>query len=171
MELKPNASESKLLILYLFNEVRMDLNDLQVLRAFVELDIMNYFDLMNYIAELTAGEMLAEKELPAGKYLSITEKGKDVLAEFVQDIRNSQRERIVEYCASHKHELRSESLYTGEYQAVGSGYHVLLKIMDGSEAVFQMELKVFSKDDAMHAIESWRKNAPKIYTTVLDKLK
>ncbi len=171
MEIKPNPSESKLLILYLFNEIRMDLNDLQVLRVFVELGLMNYFDLMNYIAELIAGEMLAEKEQPAGKCLSITQKGKDVLAEFVQEIRNSQRERIMDYCARHKHELRAESLYTGEYHADRNGYRVLLKIMDGDETVFQMELMVFSKDDAMHAIETWRNNAPKIYTSVLDKLK
>jgi hypothetical protein len=171
MDIKPSPSESKLLILYLFDEIRMDLDDLQVLRAFVELGLMNYFDLMNYIAELIAGEMLVEKELPAGKHLSITQKGKDVLAEFVQEIRNSQRERIMDYCARHKHELRAESLYTGEYHADRNGYRVLLKIMDGEETVFQMELMVFSKDDAMHAIESWRNNAPKIYTTVLDKLK
>lgn len=171
MEVKPSPSESKLLILYLFNEIRMDLDNLQVLRIFVELGLMNYFDLMNYITELTDGEMLAEKELPAGKCLSITQKGRDVLAEFVQEIRNSQRERIVDYCTRHRHELRAESIYTGEYHEDRSGYRVLLKIMDGDDTVFQMELMVFSKDDAMHAIDSWRINAPKIYTTVLDKLK
>lgn len=174
MEVKPvdTPEESKLLILYLFNEIGIELNDLQVLRVFVDLDLMNYFDLMNYIGSLITGDMLAEKELPSGKCLYITQKGQDVLAEFTGEIRNSYKVRISEYCGQHKTEMRAESQFIGDYYRLDQNeYRVILKILDPDVTVFEMDLKVFSKDDAMHAISSWRKNAPKIYKTVIELLK
>jgi len=174
MDIKPidTPEESKLLILYLFNEIDFELNDLQVLRVFVDLDIMNYFDLMNYLGELTSGEMLAEKELPTGKFLSITPKGKDIISEFKNDIRNSYRVRISEYCGRHKADMQAESQFVGEYYRLDQNeYRVILKIMDPHVTVFEMDIKVFSKDDAMHAISNWRKNAPRIYKTVFELLR
>ena len=115
MDIKPieTPEESKLLILYLFDKIDFELSDLQVLRVFVDLDLMNYFDLMNYLGVLTTGEMLLEKELPTGKCLSITQKGRDILAEFKEEIRNSYRVRISEYCAQHKQEMQAESQFVG----------------------------------------------------------
>ena len=95
-----------------------------------------------------------------------------VLAEFEHDIRNSYRVRITEYCRAHKTELRAESQFVGEYYRLDlNEYRVILKILDPDVTVFELDLKVFSKDDAMHAVESWRKNAPRIYKTVFELLK
>lgn len=174
MEIKPieTPEESKLLILYLFNEIDFEMNDLQVLRVFVDLDIMNYFDMMNYLGELTSSEMLSEKELPTGKCLSITPKGKDIIAELNQEIRHSYRVRIDEYCKKHKSEMQAESQFIGDYYRLDQNeYRVILKILDPDVTVFEMDIKVFSKDDAMHAISNWRKNAPRIYKTVFELLK
>lgn len=170
MEIKPGPMESKLLILHLLEETGVPLDDVQVLRVFVDLGLMNYFDLMNYVSELAAGEMLTQKELPAGRSLSITQKGRDVLREFDGDIRYSQKKQIREYCDSCKKEFRDQSRYTGEYSAEGSGYRVRLQIIDGDESVFGLQILVFSIDEAMRAVENWRRNAPKIYTGVFDLL-
>ena len=174
MEIKPvdTPEESKLLILYLFNEIDYELNDLQVLRVFVDLDMMNYFDMMNYLGELTSGDMLSEKELPTGKVLSITPKGRNILSEFKEEIRHSYRVRISEYCAEHKSEIQAEAQFIGDYYRLDQNeYRVILKILDPHVTVFEMDIKVFSKDDAMHAISNWRKNAPRIYKTVFELLK
>ena len=166
-----NIEQQKLLILKLFDNFEDWLSDVQVLRAFVELDIMNYFDLMALMDALTSGNFLKTKDFNNQKHYKITDKGRDVLIEFESDILHSFGQKIDEYIIANSKRIKAESQYSGDvFKIDKDDYRANLKMLDGDIIVFEISLKFFTYQDASAAVTNWKSQASDIFSYVLKKL-
>lgn len=166
-----NSHQSKLTIMYFMRSIKIDISRVQLNRAFFELDILSYFDLMNYIDELLESGMVAEKQTPRGEYLYLTYKGKSALEEFIKDVRHSFKLKIDEYCDSHREEFLAEKDFVGEYFRLSEKeYRVTLRIYEHDVTVFDISVKMYSEEDAKNAIKNWRTKAPEIHSLIFSML-
>ncbi len=162
---------SKLVILFLFNSLEIPLNELQVVRILTDHDWANYFDVKENLFELADSGMLEKRETPHGVYLSITPSGKASIELFYKDIMLSVREQIAQFSKTHVDELAREADLFSDYIKVSdSEYRVTLKILFKTRPTFELEIFVYSKEEAETLIRNWQAGAKNIYQHIYTEL-
>lgn len=170
MQVKPvqTMAQNKLLILYLINASGMQLSELQMVRIMGDLTIMQYFDLKECLFELEQLNDIYKTDTPGGALYGITEKGAGMLATLKDDLRLSFREKIDEYISSHKTKLIMESQFISEYIKLSENeYRVILKVLENSRTVFEINVIVYSKQEAVKMSENWQENAISLFKDVI----
>ena len=109
-------AEDKLSILYFMRCLGIPLTNGQVTRFFIENNIINYFDLQQYILELIAGELVVDMETGNTEFLTLTLKGSEVLTFFKKRISPALRNSIESYAEKNRTRLKDESQITADYK-------------------------------------------------------
>jgi len=173
MDIKPkqNIAQNKLLLLYLLKQSSVALSELQMVRIMGELDLIRYFDLKESLFELEQnGEVVPRATTQAVVY-GVTEKGARMLSVLMGDMRTSYRDAIDDYLRTNRAALEKESQFIGEYMRLGENeYRVVLKVLEENRTTFEIDLIVYSKEDAKKMVERWGENAVSIYKSVLSQL-
>src|SRR5690554_1557357 len=74
-----NIAENKLVLLYVLDKMKLSLSSIQITQIILENTNINYFNLQQYIEELTKNQLIS-KSLSQGKtYYSMTKRGKETL--------------------------------------------------------------------------------------------
>ena len=73
----------KIIILYIINQFSVPLTNQQLTDFILEHDVMNYFDLQQYLTDLVDTSMLEYSTSEGEKYYIITESGKNTLERVV----------------------------------------------------------------------------------------
>jgi len=164
-------AQNKLLILYLLKTINIPLSELQILRTVTENNWLNYFDLKECMFELMESNLVEQRETPSGNFYSVTELGKNTLFYLEKELLSSQRRAIDEYCDANRDELRLETELSAEYLKIDEGeYKVMLKVLENSVPVFELNLITYSQATAEAFIGKWKRVAPKIYRRTYDDL-
>ena len=164
-------AQNKLLILYLLKTINIPLSELQILRTVTENNWLNYFDLKECMFELMESNLVEQRETPSGNFYSVTELGKNTLFYLEKELLSSQRRAIDEYCDANRDDLRLETELSAEYLKIDEGeYKVMLKVLENSVPVFELNLITYSQATAEAFIGKWKRVAPKIYRRTYDDL-
>ena len=162
---------SKLVILFLFNTLNITLNEHQIVRILTNQDWANYFDIKTHLFELTETEMLSKRETPHGVFYAITASGKACINLFFKDIMLSTREKITAFCKANLDELNREADLFSDYIMVSdTEFRVTLKILEDTQPTFELDLLVYSKDEAETLIKNWTSGAKNIYRHIYTEL-
>jgi|GEM_PF-928610 len=162
---------SKLVILFLFNSLNITLNEHQVIRILTDHDWANYFDLKAHLFELTKTDMLALRETPHGVFYSITPAGKASIDLFCKDIMLSTRQQIMAFAKANTDDLNREADLFSDYIKVSdTEFRVTLKILDKTLPTFELDLLVYSKEEAETLIKNWNAGAKNIYQHIYTEL-
>jgi len=157
-------SVSKLILLYLFNAVDIKLSELQIIRCITNQNWSNYFDIKESLFELNKSGMLEKRESPNGLFYHITTSGKESIGLFYKDILHSVRDSIDQYSKANKDQLKKESDLFADYIKLGDDeYRVSLRILDDTRSIFEINLVVYSKDEAEQMMNNWLSSAQNIY--------
>ena len=162
---------SKLVILFLFNTLNITLNEHQVVRILTNHDWANYFDIKDHLFELVETEMLSKRETPHGVFYTITPLGTDSINLFYKDIMLSVRENIDSFSKQNGDTLNREAdLYSDYIMVSDTEFRVTLKILDKTQPTFELDLLVYSKDEAETLIRNWNISAKGIYQHIYTEL-
>jgi len=164
-------AHNKLIILYLLKKSDMDLSELQIMRIMDELSLMRYFDLKESIFELEQNGHIYSSAMPQALLYGITEAGLNIINVLENDLRLSFRNSIDDYLHLNKNELKKESQYKSDYIKIGDGeYRVALKVLEKSSVIFEINVVVYSRDEAEYMVSKWQDNAVAVYKDLLIKL-
>ncbi len=162
---------SKLVILFLFNTLDITLNELQIVRILTNQDWANYFDIKTHLFELVETDMLSQRETPHGVFYAITPSGKESISLFFKDIMLSVREQITAFCKKNADELYREADLFSDYIMVSdTQFRVTLKILEDTQPTFELDLLVYSKEEAETLIKNWSAGAKNIYRHIYTEL-
>ena len=155
MRIEPIA-QNKLLLLYLFNSINIQLSELQILRIVTEKGWLNYFDMKESIFELLESRLIEQHETTAGNFYSISELGKTTLSYLEKELRSSRRKDIDDYCIANRDDLKLETDLFADYVKIDEDeYKVMLKVLENQIPVFEINLVTYSKSSAQTFINKW----------------
>ncbi|KAB3535381.1 DUF4364 family protein [Alkaliphilus pronyensis] len=164
-------AEKKLLLLYIFDKFDMPITHSQTTDFILKNDLMNYFMLQQFLAELKDAEFITEEAKDNLQYFSITEKGKNTLKYFADRIPQSSINRINGILGTAKEELKKSSEIKADYiKKNDTEYLVTLKVIENQQQIFSMELNVSSNKQAKLICDNWRKKAQNTYGKIINLL-
>ncbi len=164
-------AQNKLLLLYLLCNCGVELSELQVMRIMSELDCMQYFDLKESLFELEQNNQIYSHPSSRSPLYGVTPSGKQMIEVLKKDLRLSLRNEIDEYLKTHREELKKESQLVGRYIKLGeSEYRVTLNILEQDLAVFELNITVYSREQAQEMVNKWKDNAISLYKDITARL-
>ncbi len=182
---KQSMAQYKLLLLYLLNvnpkcpdqqapnaeKDALALTELQMMRITDELGFMHYFDLKECLFELKESNHIYIETTPQAVLYSITPSGRHIINVLVNDLHLSSRNAISEYMAENYKELEKESQFVSEYLKLGENeYRVTLKVLEKNSAIFEINVVVYSKQQAKDICKKWKDNAVSVYKELMLQL-
>lgn len=171
MRPKYTAQQGKLQILYLLDKFSSELEKDQIWRSISNLDMLEYIDFIEYLGALKDSGMVDASIVDRCEYISINDKGREVLTEFRNDIRHSVRNRIDAYCSSNKKELLAERDVSSEITRDGSNeYTAHLYMSSNHRRVFSIDIQYASRNEAREAARIWQESADEIFSYIYDRL-
>lgn len=164
-------ADDKLSILYFMGCLGIPLTNGQITRFFIDRNIINYFDLQQYIIELIEGGLINNMETNHSQFLTITPKGKEALYFFQKRISPTLRNIIESYAEKNRALLKDESQITADYHKIAhEQYEVVCKVREKELVLMELKLNVPSSGQAQEICESWKLRAPEVFKSILDNL-
>lgn len=164
-------AENKLLLLYIFKRVGFPLTNSQITQLILENEIMNYFALQQFLAELKESDFIWEEYRDNAPMYGITQKGKETLQYFINRIPNYQIEKIEEILKDKKNEYIRDTQIKADYVKLAENeYLVTLSVIEQELPIFTLKLSVANNKQAKQICENWRKNAQDLYGNIIHLL-
>ena len=164
-------AESKLLLLYIFNNIKHPLSNSTITEIVLENNLMNYFHLQQYLGELVnIGFLSCNKEEKRQVY-TIAAKGQNALEYFENRIKNSKKESIQAYINSYEKLEEDPVQGTAKYDQVDiNQYNIICMLKDKDTDLIEIKLCVKSADHAKLICSKWESNAMQIYSKITNTL-
>jgi hypothetical protein len=137
----------------------------------LEHDIMNYFDLQQYLTDLVDSSMLEYSDSEGEHYYIITESGKNTLELFSDRVSQSLRRKINDSVDSKKKSFVIKTNITADYtKEDDNDYMVHLSVKEGIYTLMDIKVNVVSNKHAKTICDNWQKKAQYLYGDILNKL-
>lgn len=161
----------KLLILYTIDEFKIPLTNSQLTDFIMELNLMDYFSLQQYLTDLSEKSILEYSETPEGAYYLITENGRKMLEFFNERIYDEFKTRIQKAIVLKKKDIyKSTQIYADYVKNNDHDYTVTLKVEENDFTLINLDLNLVSNKQAKAVCKNWKDNASQIYTQIIQCL-
>ncbi len=167
---KPNLTESKLTLLFAAQKLGPMTNS-QIVRFFLENELMDYIDVQLCLAELTEGRLFETKTSAIGAVYDLTPLGVDAVGYFATRIPASVRERISVLSIKWKQIFKHEGQVFADWVlSPGGDYVVHLAARENGALLFEVNVAVAEKAQAETLCEAWKDRSAQVYQAVIDVL-
>lgn len=164
-------AENKLLLLYIFDKIKLPIPNIQITQIVLENNFINYFTLHQYISELIASGFLEYTAEDSKHRLIITAKGSRVLMMFRERLTKQKLETIDNYLKKHLDKIKKEVTISAEYTIEESdNYIVNLKAMENNAVLIDLKLNVPSNKQARELCSRWKQNSAELYSEIMKLL-
>jgi predicted transcriptional regulator len=162
---------NKLLLLYIFDKIKLPISNIQITQIVLENNFINYFTLHQYIGELVSSSFLEYTGEDAKHRLVITEKGSKVLSMFGERLSKNKLEVIDQYLKSHLEKIKKEITISADYTIEGSNnYIVNLKATENNAILIDLKINVPSNKQARELCSKWKNNSAELYNKIMRQL-
>lgn len=163
-------AENKLLLLYIANEIKLPISNLQLTEIVLENDLLNYFTLQQYLFELISSHFLKSIEKDGKHRLVLSNKGLKVLSMFINRISPSKIKLIDEYLEKHINDIKKEITVTADYTIENNNFLVNLAATENGITLLDLKVNVGSNKQARDLCARWKENSSDIYTKIIEIL-
>lgn len=164
-------AENKLLLLYIFDKIKLPISNIQITQIILENNFINYFTLHQYISELVSSGFLEYTGEEAKHRLVISEKGSKVLSMFGERLSKNKVEVIDKYLKTHMEKIRKEITISADYTIEGdSNYIVNLKATENNVILIDLKVNVPTNKQARELCSKWKKNSAELYNNIIRQL-
>lgn len=164
-------AENKLLLLYIFNKIRIPVSNNQITEIILENNFINYFTLQQYISELLSSSFIDCTNDSYVHRLFITDKGVKVLSLFMSRISEQKIEIIDEYLKNKLDNIKKEITITSTYTIEdNNSFIVNLKATENNSILIDIKLNVGSNKQARDLCDKWKKDSSELYRKIINLL-
>lgn len=164
-------AENKLLLLYIFDKIKLPISNIQITQIVLENNFINYFTLHQYISELISSGFLEYTEEESKHRLLITSKGSKVLTMFKERLSKNKIETIDNYLKTHLEKIKKEITISADYTIEDStNYIVNLKATENNSILIDLKLNVPSNKQARELCRRWKENSAELYSKIISLL-
>jgi len=166
-----DLAENKLLLLYIFNKIKLPISNIQITEIVLENNFMNYFTLQQYIVELTSSNLLRHTIEHEKDRLVITDDGQKVLSLFENRISESKIETANNYLESSLSKIKKELTVTADYTIENkNSYLVNLIASENDTTLIDIKISVASNKQARELCYKWKSNSSELYNKIINIL-
>lgn len=170
-KLKTELAVNKLILLFLASRMPSGMEHDEFVRFNMEGDWMLYFDLEQYLPELTGDGLLALKEAAGQKLYAITAEGLTMLKLLKTKIPLSIRTFIDTAMTERRAELEREQEITADYmQDSACEFPVMLKIFENRQPLLELNLTAPSAEAAKLVCRRFKQDAADLYASLIERL-
>lgn len=163
-----DLAENKLLLLYIFNKIKLPISNIQITEIVLENNFMNYFTLQQYIVELTSSNLLRHTLEHEKDRLVITNDGQKVLSLFENRISESKIEKVNNYLESSLSKIKKELTVTADYTIENkNSYLVNLIASENDTTLIDIKISVASNKQARELCYKWKSNSSELYNKII----
>ena len=164
-------AESKVLILYILNNIKKAITNNALYKIVLSVIDMNYFYFQQFLLDLVKSDFVLSYEREGNNMYLITDKGTRTL-ELTEDILPGilklQVDTNLKYALDNVNE---ENSIVAEYTPVNENYYtVTCKIMENNECLFEVKTFAGSREQAKQIVKNWKKHAGTMYPNLLEIL-
>lgn len=168
LESTQELAENKLILLYVFKKIRKTLTSEQITNIILENNLINFFLLKQYLAELTESGFLVLQQTDSNSMYSITEAGYATLDLFINRIPADIIKIIDKYLADNYTRIEAETSVISNYIPKSENeYIVKCKIMESASTLIEINLNVATRSQAKNICDNWERNALAIYSDII----
>ncbi|WP_027626850.1 DUF4364 family protein [Clostridium lundense] len=166
-----DLAENKLLLLYIFDKIKIPITNNQVTQIILENNFINYFTLQQYLSELISSNFLKYTEDKDRHRLEITERGKKVLSLFKNRLSNNKIDIINDYLTNNINIIKREVTITSDYTIEHRDKFIVnLKAVENNIVLIDLKVTVDSNKQARDLCTKWKNESSEIYSKILNIL-
>jgi predicted transcriptional regulator len=166
-----DLAENKLLLLYIFDRIKLPISSIQITQIVLENNFINYFTLHQYISELLASSFLKYTAEDTKHRLIITENGSKVLSMFQKRLSKNKVEVIDTYLDTHLDQIKKEITVTAEYTIENkNNYIVNLIATENNNVLIDLKINVPSNKHAQELCNKWKNSSSELYEKIMHLL-
>ncbi|MFL0247902.1 DUF4364 family protein [Candidatus Clostridium stratigraminis] len=163
-----DLAENKLLLLYLFNKIRLPISNNQITQIVLENNFINYFTLHQYISELLTSGFLEYTAEDKKHRLIITEKGSKVLTMFENRLPKKKAQVLDAYLDKHLDKIKKEITVSAEYTIENKdNYIVNLITKENNKVLMDLKISVSTNKQAQELCKKWKNSSSEMYEKIL----
>jgi predicted transcriptional regulator len=164
-------AENKLLLLYIFDKIKLPISNIQITQIVLENNFINYFTLHQYISELISSGFLEYTGEKSKHRLVITDRGSRVLDMFKERLPKNRIETTDAYLKRHAEKIKKEVTIAADYTIEGdNNYIVNLKATENNVILIDLKINVPSNKQARELCSRWKTNSAEIYNNIIRQL-
>ncbi len=165
------AVNDKLILLYIYAELAVPINPMEVADVIINLEVMEYFNIGHYTAELVNSGMIEVINSDNQELYFITQSGINTLALFRDRLDSQLTEKLDEQVSHLRHQIKLNRFINTSLEKIDdSNYIVTLRMMEGDIPLIELSLSVISNAQANQIIEKWQTAHTDIYANIIKDL-
>ncbi len=161
--------EDKLILLYLIYQMDIPISWTELLEFAVD-DYMDYMSFQLYLGELRDNGILETTTENNSTLYSLTNEGITCVHYFSKRIPESKKNRILSYVRKNRNRIKKEYSVYANYFNYDDDYMVKCGVEEDERPLFEVNLAVFTKEQAKLVRKNWKKHVTEIYNILLAKL-
>ncbi|WP_317367032.1 DUF4364 family protein [uncultured Tyzzerella sp.] len=170
MKNSSQLAESKLIIMYMLHKINLPMSLSYIQEFALASEYMDYFSLSKYLSELTESEYIIKNIEHNKTTYTISKKGYKTLNLFENLIPNSIKQKINEYVAINKNQIKKDLDIVANFTENNNEYTVKCAVYEDKKPLIELSLKVASKRYANTICDNWKKDASKYYLSFMKTL-
>lgn len=164
-------AENKLLLLYIFNKIKLPISNNHITQIILENNFINYFTLQQYLEELISSKFIKQTDDSDTHRFMITEKGTKVLSLFENRISNKKIDAIDNYLKNQMEIIKKEVTVTANYTIENNdNFIVNLKALENDSILMDIKITVGSNKQAKDLCQRWKNNSSELYSRIINLL-
>ena len=164
-------AENKLLLLYILKSLKRPISNTQLTEIVLENNLINYFNLQQYISELESSNFIQYEKVDEKMLLSVSKKGENVLSFFEERISPSKISLLDTYIKEKIELIKKELTIKSDYTlSDNNNFLVDLKALEDGSPLMDLKISVATKKQAISLCSRWQENPSEIYNKIVNLL-
>ncbi len=165
------AVNDKLVLLYLYAELAVPVNPMEVADIIIKMGVMAYFNIGHYTAELVNSGMIEVIESDAQQLYLITNSGSNTLALFRERLDEDLTDKLDRQIAKLRQQIKLNRFVNSSIEKIDQfNYLVTLRIMEGNIPLISLSLSVASNAQANRLVDKWQSASTDLYGQIMKAL-
>lgn len=164
-------AENKLLLLYILDKLPKPTSNSYITQVVLENNLINYFSLQRYIAELVENDFILDSEHENSHTLSLTELGERALKLFLGRIPNNKITVIDDYIDTMNSSMEEDIRFETSIVEDEENTLLVLEINNPNKNIARLSFSLNEIEDGQCICDNWENNGANIYSEILTILK
>lgn len=161
----------KLLILYSLSEFKIPLTNLQLTEFIMDLHVMDYFSLQQYLVEMIERGFIEYSESKDSFYYLITDAGLNTLSFLSDRIPTETQSSLTKAIVLKRKAIYKDAEIFAEYRRINDQEFIAtLRVEELGHTLLDIELNLATNRQAKDVCRRWKENAPEIYANLIRSL-
>jgi len=167
----PNATQDKLVILYIIKKLNKSITNLQMVDLILDTTGIDYFSLQQLLLNLEEKNLIDLTHKDGARYYKITQDGEEMLDFLNHLIPTFLLKRINSKIHSIQKKIEQKTIVFADYTPEDENtFIVTCKISENDLPLLELTVNVPDKEQAISICNKWYKNPSKIYGDILTML-